>query len=372
MIMHVHLDEALVTNFPLQEIRVIDLTQYAPGPYATRLLSDLGADVIKIEPPGGDPLRQLFKPPGQNISPVYLRLNQGKQIARLDLKSASVLQQLEPLFKSADVLVESFRPGVMLRLGLDWPQLRLLNPDLVYCSLSGYGQDGPGKDAAGHDINYNAAAGLFSFCDHPKVLFPLVADHSGAMSAVTAILAALVSRGNRGGGAYLDISLYETILSWQYPASSSNQNSANSELQLVTGGAACYNIYSTADNRHITLGALEEKFWSNFCEAVNESEWISRQYEPFPQLDLIERVGSLFSRFSLQYWKNKLKNIDCCFEPIPLADEIYQHPQTRARNLFDHDKFSFPGKINQKNCSDVRDLEELEVHQLPNWKENLQ
>ncbi len=353
---------------PLKGIRVIDLTQYTPGPYATRLLCDLGAEVIKIEPPQGDPLRNLFKSRNSKTSPVYQHLNRGKRIARIDLKSSAVIESLTPLLKAADVLIESFRPEVLQRLGLGWETLKQTNPSLIYCSLSGYGQEGPNKYRAGHDINYNAAAGLFSYSQQPATILPLIADHSGGMNAVTAILAALVSRGTQGTGTYIDVSLYETILSWQYLAHSTMADAGNRELQLLGGGAACYNIYATSDSRHVTLGALETKFWENFCREVNTLGWISRQFEPLPQADLINEVADLFGQHPLKYWINRFGNIDCCFEPIPKVSEIYQHPQSLQRGLYGLNEYNYPGKFNQQACHNSAEMEEHEINQIPTWR----
>ena len=353
----------------LAGIRVIDLTQYAPGPYATRLLCDLGAEIIKIEPLQGDPMRTMFNQDPHSVSPIYRYLNKGKQISRIDLKDARVVQNLKPLIEKADVMLESFRPGVMERLGMDKNTCHDINPGLVYCSLSGYGQDGPSKHRAGHDINYCAAAGFYSFTENPSLVFPLVADHSGSMNAVNAILAALVARSRTGRGRYLDISLCEAILSWQYPALLDMAEQSGDELQLLSGGAACYNIYSTLDNRHITLGALEEKFWANFCLAVDREDWIARQYESFPQSELIQEVHELISRDTLKHWYHKLKEVDCCFEPIPLPDEILEHPQTRARGLFHRESLAYPGKFDQDACSNDDPLEDLEPAQIPCWRE---
>lgn len=352
----------------LQGIRVIDLTQYAPGPYATRLLCDLGAEVIKIEPPKGDPMRTLFHAGSKAVSPLYEFLNKGKKIARIDLKEQEVRKSLEPLIASADVLLESFRPGVMDRLGLSENHCRALNPGLIYCSLTGYGQDGPLKQAAGHDINYCAAAGFFSFCDDPKPTFPLVADHSGSMNAVNAILAALVSRGKTGQGNYLDISLYEAILGWQYPAIGASEKHGDSEISLLTGGAACYNIYQTRDHRYVTLGALEHKFWANFCHGVNKPEWIPRHSEPLPQRALIEEVGRLIGNNTLEDLRQRLEKVDCCFEPVPLADEFLHHPQTLARGLFHDSAMAYPGKVDYTTCRSDNTLEDLEPTQIPKWR----
>ena len=353
----------------LEGIRVLDFTQYAPGPYATRLLCDLGAEVIKIEAPNGDPMRGMFHTGPESLSPIYQILNKGKQIARLNLKDKSVVRGLEPLVKSADVLLESFRPGVMNRLGLSDTLCRRINPGLVYCSLTGYGQDGPSLNAAGHDINYCAAAGFFSFIEDPKPMFPLVADHSGSMNAVNAILAALVSRLKTGQGRYLDISLYEAILGWQYPAIDNLKNQDNSDLSLLTGGAACYNIYQTLDDRHVTLGALEEKFWANFCQALGKADWISRQYETYPQQALIDEVRSLIKNDTLANWRKRFEQVDCCFEPIPLPSEIFDHPQTAARGLTRNYSMAYPGKIDRKSCRNDNTLQDLEPAQIPKWRE---
>ena len=355
-------------QLPLQGIRVIDLTQYAPGPYATRLLCDLGAEIIKIEPIQGDPMRRLFVAPGGGDSAVYRHLNDGKQIARLNLKQPSVIAALKPLLKTADVLLESFRPGVMKKLGLDWTHCRQHNSKLVYASLSGYGQEGPYRDKAGHDINYLAAAGAFSFDEHPRPRLPLIADHSGAVNAVNGILAALLSAGRDGRGHYLDLSLYEPVLGWQYLANSTMQNAENDELALLNGGAACYNIYRTADDRFVTLGALEAKFWQNFCIAIEQNPWVERQFEPSPQARLIADMQTLFGKYPLSHWINKLKDCDCCFEPIPLPTEIPQHKQTRYRDQYRHDSVSYPGMLDGHNLQTTMQSLELAKDVIPHWR----
>jgi crotonobetainyl-CoA:carnitine CoA-transferase CaiB-like acyl-CoA transferase len=354
---------------PLKGIRVLDFSQYAPGPYATKLLCNLGAEVIKIEPPGGDPFRRMFVGCTDSaISPVYLKLNQGKQIACIDLKDQSVREHVFNLIRDADVVLESYRPGVVERLEIGYNHCKNINQQLIYCSLSGYGQDGYYREKAGHDLNYCAAAGMFSFIDTGTPVLPLVADHSGAMNAVNAILAALIGRHAGDEGAYLDISLYEAVLSWQYIASNPGKNRQNEELSMLTGGAACYNLYRTADNRIITLGALEPVFWCNFCNALEQSVWIDRQYEQYPQIDLINEVRAVIASEPLQYWTHLLAEIDCCFEPAPLAEELYQHRQTVERNIASKEQIKFPGKINGKVLNADSATSVLETHQLPKWR----
>ena len=315
-------------DVPLEGIRVVDFCQYAPGPFATRELRSLGAEVIKIEPPGGDPMAALFCQPGE-VSTAYRALNAGKQIVRGNLKEQAFLTHVQSLIEGADVVVEGFRPGVMERLGLSDRVCRQSNPGSIYCSISGYGQSGPWSDKAGHDINYCAVAGMYSY-GHQS-LFPLVADHSGAQSAVTAILAALLGRERTGQGCVLDIALYAPMLRWQYMLSADQPWSSNDPLSLLTGGAACYQIYETRDQRHMTLGALEPVFWNNFCDAVQRPDWKDRHGEALPQTGLLGEVAELFLTRELTHWIELLAPVDCCAEPVPLAGEVFDHPQIRAR-----------------------------------------
>ncbi len=355
------MDSALLAG-----IRVIDLGQYLPGPYATRVLCDLGAEVIKIEPPAGDPLRKMFSANGDLDSPVYGLLNRGKSIARLDLKDAGVMDAFQTVVADADVFLESFRPGVVERLGLGYDRCRSLNPGLIYCSLSGYGQDGPLRLAGGHDINYCAAAGVFSFATTHTPPFPLVADHGGAMSAVNAILAALLGRARHGRGAVLDISLYESMLSYQYPATAGT-GEGSPELLTVTGGAACYNFYRSADRRVITLGALETVFWRNFCEAMGRPAWIDRQFEAMPQAALIGEVSDVIASMTLKEVISRLEGVDCCFEPVPDAAEVHTHRQTVSRCMFTPDRVGYPGRINGHQPVTERPTRDLPVGVLPRW-----
>lgn len=351
---------------PLAGIRVIDLSQYLPGPYATRILCDLGAEVIKIEPPAGDPLRKMFSANGDLDSPVYGLLNRGKSIARLDLKDPGIMDAFRAVVAEADVFLESFRPGVVARLGLGHDHCSSLNPGLIYCSLSGYGQDGPLRLAGGHDINYCAAAGVFSFSAMHAPPFPLMADHGGAMSAVNAILAALLGRTRHGRGAVLDISLYETMLSYQYPATAGS-GEGNAELLTVTGGAACYNFYRTADQGVITLGALEPVFWRNFCEAMAQPDWTDRQFEAMPQEALIDEVRGAISSMTLEEVVAQLEGVDCCFEPVPDAAEIHAHRQTVSRCMFTPDRVGYPGRIDGHQPFTDRPTRDLPVGVLPRW-----
>jgi alpha-methylacyl-CoA racemase len=352
----------------LQDIKVLDLSQYIPGPFATRQLADLGANVLKIEPPNGDPMRHFMSSSADCVAPVYKHLNRGKRICRIDLKSTSGKQSLTSLLQSADVLMESFRPGVLSRLGFDRNILSEINPSLIHCALSGYGQTGPYRLRAGHDLNYCAASGAVAvsgISDRPVISFPPIADHAGAMQASTAILAALHARHRSGEGSYLDISLFETSLSWQY-LTLSQQSEVRAE-GLINGGAACYNIYQSKDGLFLSLGALESQFWARFCQAIGQKNWIERQFEPMPQKDLITDLSTLFSQKPRNYWDNLFESVDCCYQPVLLPAEVHQHAQVKCRQSLKKSGPSYPGLINDEVVAVSQNFIELPEDVTPTW-----
>ncbi len=363
----------MTSNKLLTGYRVLDLSQYIPGPYAARSLSDLGAQVIKIESPAGDPMRSfMYRSKEGEASPLYRHLNRGKTVAILNLKETQERQHLERLLQGADVLLESYRPGVMARLGFDRDRLLAINPRLVHCALSGFGQSGPYQDRAGHDLTYCAVAGALGSSgteNRPVMTYPPIADHAGAMQAVNAILAALLGREKSGKGASLDISLTESILSWQYIGlfESNNSHGAQREQLLLNGGSACYNIYATSEGQFVVLAALETKFWEAFCRQVGRPEWIARHHEPLPQKSLIDELQTLFSSRSLSEWQNILAKSDCCFEPIPDAGESTNHPQFEARTSINGLEPGYPGWIDGKPVEVKHGYVELETDQVPLW-----
>lgn len=326
-------------NDCLQGIRVLDLSQYIPGPFATQILADLGAEVLKVEPPSGDPMRSFMLLDDDGLSPLYKQINAGKQLLELDLKSPDDHLLFQQLVAKADVLLESYRPGVMERLGLGRERLQQLNPRLIHCALSGFGQSGPARLRAGHDLTYLAMSGSLGVsgtAETPAMAFSPVADHAGAMLATTAILAALLRRASSNRGAYLDLSLFEAALFWQSIGLTAAQRPGQALARgrdLLTGGAACYQIYRTADDRFVALAPIEEKFWAAFCQAVEHPEWIARQFEAMPQTGLIAEVQALFAGRSLAQWQQRLAEIDCCFEPVLELAEVCDHPQVQARQL---------------------------------------
>ncbi len=353
----------------LAGVRVVDLSQYIPGPFATRQLADLGADVIKIEPPAGDPMRRFMNAGDDGVSPVYRHVNRGKRICRLDLKTAAGAEAFADLIRGADILLESFRPGVLDRLGFGRARMAALNPALIHCALSGFGQTGPYAQRAGHDINYCALAGQAlanGTRERPIITYPPIADHASAMQSAVAMLAALHARDRDGTGAYLDISITESILAWQYLAAL--DDAGERAASLLNGGAACYNVYRCADGDFVSLGAIESGFWENFCNAVGRPDWIARQFEPMPQTALIGDVADRLAGEPRRHWDALLDAVDCCYAPLLDIADIARDPHLRARRSWS-DSEPNPGVwINGDATVSARDYREIEAPQTPRWE----
>lgn len=327
----------------LAGLKVLDLSQYIPGPYATQWLSDLGAEVVKVEPPAGDPMRTMGPVEADGTTVFYKLANRNKRIVKLDLKTEDGQRLFAKMVAAADVLVEAYRPGVMARLGFGPERLAGLNPRLIHCALSGFGQTGPHALRAGHDLTYMAlTGGLFANGpgERPVMTFPPLADHAGAQLAVTSILAALLRRERTGKGARLDVSLYEAALGWMGGVLTMARQfgPVAREDGLINGGAACYRCYATRDGRFVALAALEEKFWQAFCRTVGREDLIPRQNEPMPQAALIAELDALFLTRDRDDWVALLAPADCCFEPVLEPGEAAAHPQAKARDLVHGDE----------------------------------
>lgn len=319
--------------------RVLDLSQFTPGPYATLLLADLGADVLKVEPPKGDPQRFEKPSDADGLSAAYKVINRSKSVVTLDLKSPEGRSAFEALLAKADLMLESFRPGVLDRLGFPRERLDAINPQLIHCALSGWGQTGPYRLRPGHDLNYLAFGGGLigsGTPETPVMTSPTIADYAGGLFAATMMLGALAARPARGRGAYLDVSLAEAPLSWQSLALTDNlrpgfepRRAGNS----FNGGLACYQIYRTADDKFVTLGVVEEKFWQDFCTAVGRPDWSTRQWEPAPQHALIAEVAALFRSRTRAEWDALLDGRETCYHAVLEFGELAEHPQIKARRM---------------------------------------
>lgn len=323
----------------LAGIRVLDVSQFIPGPQAALHLSDLGAEVVKVEPPGGEPMRTLGPMDPDGVSAFYKLMNRGKTVIELDLKSGEGKAAFAALIAAADVLVESYRPGVLDRLGFDRATLEWLNPRLVHVALTGFGQTGPYRLRAGHDINYMALAGGLAAsgpAERPAFAYPPTADHASALQAALTAVAALLGRTRTGRGAFLDVSLAETVLAWQAIPLTLAQRKGHEPgraAAMLNGGTAYYQIYRTADGRFVTLGAVEPKFWESFCHAVGRPEWAARHGEAFPQTALIAEVAALIATHPLAHWQAVIDPADCCFHPMVDLADVPAHPQIAARGL---------------------------------------
>jgi crotonobetainyl-CoA:carnitine CoA-transferase CaiB-like acyl-CoA transferase len=316
---------------PLSGLLVVDLSRHLPGPLAARLLADLGARVVKVEEPKtGDPVR-ASPPVREGVGALGAILLAGVESVALDLKSQGGREALEKLLARADVLIESFRPGTLARLGFPPAVLRAHHPRLVIGSLSGWGQTGPYTARAGHDLTYQAVAGtLASTAAMPGVQ---TADLIGAWSLASAILAALLERERTGEGktvdvALLDAGLHANLTSW---AAEAGGRKAVGERLPLTGALPCYNVYETSDGRKLALGALEPHFWERFCRLAERPDLLRRQYSP--SLGVRRAMSELLRGRTLREWMELLGREDVPVEPVLSAAEAKEHPQVLERDV---------------------------------------
>ncbi|HLA79918.1 MAG TPA: CaiB/BaiF CoA-transferase family protein [Vicinamibacteria bacterium] len=322
----------------LSGLRVVDLTRYIPGPYCTMLLGDLGADVVKIEePPLGDPTRAVPPLAGEG-SAVHAALNRNKRSLSIDLRQAEGVAVVRRLAETADVFVEGLRPGVLARRGLGAEELLAANPRLVYCSLSGYGQQGPLASRAGHDINYLAQCGfLGSNLDgegRPVLPWTQVADMAGGLAAVMGILAALLARERTGRGQQVDASLFDAALALMtVPLARVGAGLAG--VGELSGSYAGYNVYRCRDGRYVSVGALEPKFWEALCRALGLPDKIKRQWEGSPgaRRATIDAVAGAFAARDRDQWVKQLAEQEVCVEPVLDAAEALAHADAAGRLL---------------------------------------
>jgi alpha-methylacyl-CoA racemase len=333
---------------PLEGLRVLDLTRLLPGGFCTLLLADLGAEVLKIEDTsGGDYIRWM--PPyyggadqreDGTGSAYFLALNRNKRSLKLDLKQADGREILLRLAADYDVLVESFRPGVMERLGVGFDTLAERNPRLIYCAITGYGQNSPLRERSGHDTNYLALAGLLGLTGRqggpPIQSAGQIADlGGGGLMAAIGILVALRERERSGAGQAVDISMTDGALSWLSMVIArffcEKHVPQRGELELA-GGILCYFPYKAKDGQWVSLGALEPKFWHNWCDGVGRPELKEKQFER-PSSDAGKKVAAIFRRRTRDEWTAFAAEHDCCLEPVLDLEEALVHEQTIARQM---------------------------------------
>ena len=334
---------------PLSGLLVVDFTTLLPGPLATLMLAEVGAEVIKIEQPGGENARR-FPPMIDGESAAFVMLNRGKASMSLDLKNEADRAKLTQLIKRADILVEQFRPGVMARLGLGYEDARALNPRVIYCSISGYGQSGPRVHEAGHDINYIGNTGLLDLqpgpSDHPVIPPMLAADIAGgSFPAVINILLALRARDQSGQGCHIDIAMTDAMFTFTWAALAlgvaTNRFPAPGEMWLV-GGSPRYQIYPAKDGKLIACGAIEQKFWLAFAKAIGlPTTLVDDTQNPKTTRDA---VAKLIATRTSDEWRPIFATADCCTTVITPLEEAMRDPHFLERGLFAHQAATASGK----------------------------
>lgn len=322
----------------LKGLRVLDLSQYIPGPMATLFLADMGANVLKIEPPRGDEMRNLGPRDTLGRPTYYRALNAGKTVCRMNLKDPVDHAAFLDMVRTADIVVEGFRPGVMARLGIDWPVLKKVNPRLILCSISGYGAGSPNASRAGHDANYLAEMGVaYRNGDAaPAYYDPPLADSAGSLFAAMLLLGALHGRNRTGKGCMIDLALADTLMPLQmmqiadFGASGAVQRRGE---YYLNGAAAYYQVYAIADGNHAVLGAVEAKFWASFCIEARRPDLIGRHDDPMPQTDLRAEVAAILAPLTADEVERRFSPLDCCLSVVRDLREAVNSEQTAGRQL---------------------------------------
>ena len=326
---------------PLQGVRVLDFSTLLPGPLAGLILSEAGAEVIKVERPEfGEEMRH-YEPRFGDTSLNFAMLNRGKRSLAVNLKDAATVEKMKPLIAEAQVIIEQFRPGVMDRLGLGYEAMAAINPAIVYCSITGYGQTGPKAQVAAHDLNYVGDTGLLALAagadGAPIPPCGLIADiGGGSLPAVINILLALRQAEQTGRGTHLDIAMCDGVFAWQYWAIGAVANDGKAPTpgqELVTGGTPRYRVYRTADGRFAAVGALEQKFWDNLCDLLDlPAELREDKNDPSATM---RAVADIIASRDSAHWRAAFAERDCCCTIVQNTKEALADPHFLARGLFD-------------------------------------
>ena len=324
----------------LAGIRILDLSRLLPGPYCTMVLADFGAEVIKIEEPGKGDYSRSFPPFLKDFGYWHLQLNRNKKSVALDLKSDAGRQAFLQLVRTADVVVESYRPGVLGKLGIDYAAAKKINPKIIYCSLSGYGSKGPLAEQADHDIGYVSLAGITAMSGEagskPAIPGVLMADMNSALAAGMSIMIALRHAQLTGQGQEIDISLYNVAMTLMPGAASLYFGQgfvAQRGNNWLTGANANYNIYETKDGRYMSVGCLEKKFWRNLCAALERDDLVDAVDDEKKHPYLKEQLAIAFKKRTMAEWTEYLAGRDTCVTPVLDFAEACAAEQTRANQM---------------------------------------
>ena len=317
---------------PLNDLKILDFTTLLPGPYATMMLADMGAEVLRVLS-GSRPDLAAFMPPflpGNDLSCNIAYLGRGKRCLTLNLKIASAVEIVHKLIKEYDIIIEQFRPGVMAKLGLGYEDLKAVNPSLIYCSLTGYGQTGPFKSRAGHDINYLARSGLMNYSGikerGPSLTGMQIADvASGSNNSVIGILAAVIHRKDTGKGQYIDISMTDGVMAFNAMTAAAYLGGAaepQREQEFLNGGSL-YDFYETKDGLYISFGGLEPQFFAALCRTIGREDLIPLGIIP-PDLEKVKKeIREIFRQKTRDQWTEIFSQVDACVEPVlSLAEAI--------------------------------------------------
>lgn len=343
-------------NLPLRGIKVLDLSRLLPGPLCTLILADLGAEVIKVEDHmGGDYIRWI-EPKMKYQNPTFYALNRNKKSIRLNLREEAGKDVFKKLVKSADVVMETFRPGVMERLGLGWTDLQEINPGLIYCSLTGYGQDGPYKELPGHDLNYLAVSGALSLMGTPAkqpVLtgLPIADIGGGALPAAIAILAALYGKRCTDVGEFIDVAMVDGLsylLSFGMTEYMAGRDLHRISDHWINGNYAFYNVYQASDGKYLALGCVEKKFWDNFCKIIKREDLIAEMFPGEPRRsEIISEVAEIFKSKSSAEWIELFKDHDVCITRVNTLEDALNDCHIIHRGLWFMQDYSLEGLIPQ-------------------------
>lgn len=340
----------------LKGVKVLDLSRLLPGPYCTLMMADYGAEVIKIEEPGQGDYIRWRKPAIEGIGARHLTINRNKKSIEINLKTEEGKEIFKKMAADADVILESFRPGVMNRLGLGYEEISKINEGIVYCSLTGYGQTGPYRNLPGHDINYIGYSGILGLIGEkdgkPIVPGVQIADiGGGALMALSGICMALFHKERTGKGQYIDVSMMDGAVTWLYAAASDYFASGKVPERgsnRLDGQFAFYNVYKTKDKKYLTVGASEFKFWERICELVEKPEWISlHEGSDEVQEKLKQDLTQLFKQKDQAYWIDLLATEETCVSPVNDIDQIFNDPQVIERELFKEMNHPIAGTIKQ-------------------------
>lgn len=325
---------------PLSDIKVLDFSTLLPGPMATLFLAEAGAEVIKVERPGrGEEMRSYLPKWGADSANFNL-LNRGKKSIAMDLKDPEQLARLRPLVETADVIIEQFRPGVMNRLGLGYQDVLAINPDIIFCSITGYGQDGPKSKKAGHDLNYIGDSGMLGLScgttETPVVPPALIADIAGGTyPAVFNILLALRERDRTGSPSHIDISMSDSLFPFLYWAMGEGQVTGNwpgNGDALVTGGSCRYRLYATADGKFVAAAPIETKFWLAFTKAIGLPEDLCD--DSLDMAATTSAIEKIISQKPADAWEPIFDHADCCCTIVKTLSEAMQDAHFRSRGVF--------------------------------------